>query len=247
MFFKNLRDELDSFMGRDPAAKSRLEVALLYPGFHAVLMYRPAHALWIRGWRLSARWLSQLARWLTGIEIHPGATIGRRLFIDHGMGTVIGETAEIGDDVTLYQGVTLGGTSPSVDSASQVNRKRHPTLKSGAIVGAGAKVLGPITIGEGGRVGANAVVVKDVKGGCAVVGIPARVVISKDCGNEFLAYGTPTQDLPDPVARAVAELRDQVAAANARIAELEKHLADPAATARPEGAAVTPLRRHAEG
>ncbi len=247
MFFKNLRDELDSFMGRDPAAKSRLEVALLYPGFHAVMMYRPAHALWIRGWCLPARWLSQLARWLTGIEIHPGATIGKRLFIDHGMGTVIGETAEIGDDVTLYQGVTLGGTSPSVDSASQVNRKRHPTLKSGAIVGAGAKVLGPITVGEGGRVGANAVVVKDVKGGCAVVGIPARVVISKDCGNEFLAYGTPTQDLPDPVARAVAELRDQVAAANARIADLEKRLADTAAPARPEGAAVTPLRRHAEG
>ena len=247
MFFKNLRDELDSFMGRDPAAKSRLEVALLYPGFHAVMFYRPAHALWVRGWRLPARWISQMARWLTGIEIHPGATIGRRLFIDHGMGTVIGETAELGDDVTLYQGVTLGGTSPSVDSASQINRKRHPTLKNGAIIGAGAKVLGPITVGEGGRVGANAVVVKDVKGGCAVVGIPARVVISKDCGNEFLAYGTPTQDLPDPVARAVAELRDQVAAANARIAELEKQLAEPSTSARTESSEVTPLRQHAKG
>lgn len=247
MFFKNLRDELDSFMARDPAAKSRLEVALLYPGFHAVMMYRPAHALWIRGWHLPARWLSQVARFLTGIEIHPGATIGRRLFIDHGMGLVVGETAEIGDDVVLYQGVTLGGIAPSIDSASQVNRKRHPTIGNGAIIGAGAQVLGAITVGEGGRVGANAVVVKDVKGGCAVVGIPARVVISKDCGNEFLAYGTPTQDLPDPVARAVAELRDQVAAANARIAELEKQRAEPATSTRAEGAEVTPLRRHAEG
>jgi serine O-acetyltransferase len=247
MFFKNLREELDSFMARDPAAKSRLEIALLYPGFHAVLIYRVAHALWRRGWRLPARWLSQVARFLTGIEIHPGATIGRRLFIDHGMGVVVGETAEIGDDVMLYQGVTLGGIAPSIDSASQVNRKRHPTIRDRAIIGAGAQVLGAITVGEGARVGANAVVVKDVKGGCAVVGIPARVVISKDCGNEFLAYGTPTQDLPDPVARAVAELRDQVAAANARIAELERQLAEPATSARPEGAPVTPLRRHAEG
>jgi serine O-acetyltransferase len=247
MFFKNLRDELDSFMARDPAAKSRLEIALLYPGFHAVLMYRMSHALWRHGWRLPGRWLSQVARFLTGIEIHPGATIGRRLFIDHGMGLVIGETAEIGDDVVLYQGVTLGGIAPSINSAAQVNTKRHPTVKSGAIIGAGAQVLGPITIGEGGRVGANAVVVKDVKGGCAVVGIPARVVISKDCGNEFLAYGTPTQDLPDPVARAVAELRDQVAAANARIAELERQRAEPATSTRAEGAEVTPLRRHAEG
>jgi serine O-acetyltransferase len=247
MFFKNLREELDSFMARDPAAKSRLEIALLYPGFHAVLMYRVANALWRHGWRLPGRWVSQVARFLTGIEIHPGATIGRRLFIDHGMGLVIGETAEIGDDVVLYQGVTLGGIAPSINSAAQVNTKRHPTVKSGAIIGAGAQVLGPITIGEGGRVGANAVVVKDVKGGCAVVGIPARVVISKDCGNEFLAYGTPTQDLPDPVARAVAELRDQVAAANARIADLEKQIADPATSQRSEGADVTPLRRHAEG
>lgn len=247
MFFKNLREELDSFMARDPAAKSRLEIALLYPGFHAVLMYRLANLLWRHGWRLPGRWLSQVARFLTGIEIHPGATIGRRLFIDHGMGLVIGETAEIGDDVVLYQGVTLGGIAPSINSAAQVNTKRHPTVKSGAIIGAGAQVLGPITIGEGGRVGANAVVVKDVKGGCAVVGIPARVVISKDCGNEFLAYGTPTQDLPDPVARAVAELRDQVAAANARIAELERQRAEPATSTRAEGAEVTPLRRHAEG
>jgi serine O-acetyltransferase len=208
-----------------------------------------ASALWRRGFRLLPRWLSQLARWLTGIEIHPGATIGRRLFIDHGMGVVIGETAEIGDDVTLYHGVTLGGTAPSVDSASQVNRKRHPTIGNGAIIGAGAQILGPISVGEGARVGANAVVVKDVKGGCAVVGIPARVVISKDCGQEFLAYGTPTQDLPDPVARAVAELRDQVASTNARIADLERQLDDRSAAASDKGAGaeVTPLRRHAEG
>jgi len=253
MFFKNLREELDAMMGRDPAARSRLEVALLYPGFHAVVFYRAAHALWRNGWRMPARWLSQLARWLTGIEIHPGATIGRRLFIDHGMGVVIGETAEIDDDVTLYHGVTLGGIAPSIDSASQINQKRHPTILRGAIIGAGAQVLGPITVGEDARVGANAVVIKDVKGGCAVVGIPARVVISKNCGQEFLAYGTPTQDLPDPVARAVAELRDQVASANARIADLERQVAESATLrAAPDGTAgpaevVTPLRRHAEG
>jgi serine O-acetyltransferase len=248
MFFKNLREELDSMMGRDPAARSRLEVALLYPGFHALVIYRAANALWRMEWRLPARWLSQVGRWLTGIEIHPGATIGRRLFIDHGMGVVIGETAEIGDDVMLYQGVTLGGISPSIDSASQVNRKRHPTIGNGAIIGSGAQVLGPITVGEGARVGANAVVIKAVQGGCAVVGVPARVVISKDCGPEFLAYGTPTGDLPDPVARAIAELREQVAAANERIAELERQAAQrEAATVGEPITDVTPLRRQAEG
>jgi serine O-acetyltransferase len=246
MFFKNLREELDSMIGRDPAARSRLEVALLYPGFHAVVIYRASHALWRLGWRLPARWLSQVARFLTGIEIHPGAIIGRRLFIDHGMGLVIGETAEIGDDVMLYQGVTLGGIAPSIDSASQINRKRHPTIGNRAIIGAGAQVLGPITVGENARVGANAVVIKDVKGGCAVVGVPAKVVISKDCGPEFLAYGTPTGDLPDPVARAIAELREQVTAANERIAELERNAA--AREVGNEAAAdLAPLRRHAEG
>src|SRR5574338_114437 len=150
MNFKHFAEEIDAIMARDPAARSRLEVALTYPGFHAVLAHRLAHALWRRGWRVLGRVISQAARWFTGIEIHPGATIGRRLFIDHGMGVVIGETAELGDDVTLYHGVTLGGTSWN-------KGKRHPTLGKSVVVGAGAKVLGPITIGDGARVGSNAV------------------------------------------------------------------------------------------
>src|SRR5512139_509981 len=140
MLFKDIRDDIDGMIARDPAARSRLEVALTYPGFHALLGHKLSHALYKAGWRVLARVVSQTARWFTGIEIHPGATIGRRLFIDHGMGTVIGETAEIGDDVTMYQDITLGGTSPSVNSAAQVNKKRHPTLSDRVIVGAGAQV-----------------------------------------------------------------------------------------------------------
>ncbi len=151
MAFKNLRDEIDTVLRHDPAARSTLEVVLCYPGFHALLFYRLAHWLWERSWLVLGRFVSHLGRFATGIEIHPGARIGRRLFIDHGMGVVIGETAEIGDDVTLYQGVTLGGTS--------LHRgKRHPTLEDGVIVGAGAKVLGAFTVGKGARIGANAVV-----------------------------------------------------------------------------------------
>jgi serine O-acetyltransferase len=165
--------------------------------------------------------MSHLGRVLTGIDIHPGAIIGRRLFIDHGMGLVVGETAEIGDDVTLYQGVTLGGVAPSVNSAAQVNRKRHPTLRGGAIVGAGAQVLGPITVGEGARVGANAVVVADVPAGVSVVGIPARAIAPKAQTQEFRAYGTPTGDMPDPITRSIEGLLDQVSALKARIEQLE--------------------------
>ena len=171
MNFKHFAEDIDSIMARDPAARSRLEVALTYPGFHAVLAHRVSHALYKRDWRLLARIVSQTARWFTGIEIHPGATIGRRLFIDHGMGTVIGETAEIGDDVTMYQDITLGGTAPSVNSAAQVNKKRHPTLNDRVIVGAGAQILGAITVGAGAKIGANAVVVSDVPAGALMVGI----------------------------------------------------------------------------
>src|SRR5499427_5642386 len=177
MNFKHFAEDIDSIIARDPAARSRLEVALTYPGFHAILAHRLSHALYLRGWRVLARAVSQAARWVTGIEIHPGATIGRRLFIDHGMGVVIGETAEVGDDVTLYHGVTLGGVAPSLNSAAQIDRKRHPTIGNGAIIGSGAQVLGPITVGVGARVGANAVVVQDVPAGVAVVGIPAKVVL----------------------------------------------------------------------
>ena len=153
--FKIIREEIDAMMARDPAARSRLEVVLCYPGFQALMLYRLSSALWRRDWRLLGRWISQVSRTLTGIEIHPGAVIGRRLFIDHGMGVVIGETAEIGDDCTLFQGVTLGGTG-------EASGKRHPTLEEGVVIGAGASVLGNIRIGKYTRIGAGSVVVYDV-------------------------------------------------------------------------------------
>src|ERR1700733_4612471 len=165
MAFKNLRDEIDTVLKHDPAARSALEIVLCYPGFHAKLCYRLAHWLWQRGWLVLGRFISHLGRMATGIEIHPGATIGQRLFVDHGMGVVIGETAEIGDDVTLYQGVTLGGTSLQ-------RGKRHPTLEDGVIVGAGAKVLGGFTVGRGARIGANAVGLSAVEAGAAGGGLP---------------------------------------------------------------------------
>lgn len=222
MVFKSIRQQLDSVIARDPAARSRFEVLLTYPGVHALFFHRPAHWLYKHRRRLLARFVSQLGRWATGIEIHPGATIGRRLFIDHGMGVVIGETAEIGDDVTLYHGVTLGGVAPSLNSAAQVDRKRHPTIGNGVIVGSGAQVLGPITVGAGARVGANAVVVQDVPAGVVVVGIPAKAVQPREKTSEFLAYGTPRGDLPDPVARALDAMAEHVAALQARIGALEK-------------------------
>lgn len=221
---KNLRDDIDAMITRDPAARNRLEVAFLYPGFQALVFHRLANACWRRGWHLLGRWISQLARWLTGIEIHPAAKIGRRFFIDHGMGVVVGETSEIGDDVTLYHGVTLGGVAPSVDSDSQRDQKRHPTLENGVIVGSGAQVLGPITVGCGARIGANAVVTKDVPSCVTVVGIPARAVqASKESPEKqrFVAYGTPTGDIPDPVARALDGLLDEVQSLRARLNDLE--------------------------
>src|SRR5438105_6862597 len=154
MPFNNLRDEIDATLARDPAARSRLEVVLCYPGFQALLYYRLAHSLWRRRWYLAGRFISHIGRILTGIEIHPGAQIGRRLFIDHGMGVVIGETAEIGDDCTLYHGVTLGGTRPSREQGGQ---KRHPTIGNDVIVGSGAQVLGPFRVGDGARIGAASV------------------------------------------------------------------------------------------
>ena len=227
---KNLREDIDASIARDPAARSALEVVLLYPGFQAVLAHRMAHACWIRGWCLLGRWLSQLARWLTGIEIHPGAKIGRRFFIDHGMGVVIGETSEIGDDVTLYHGVTLGGVAPSVDSDSQRDQKRHPTLDDNVIVGSGAQVLGPITVGQCARVGANAVVTKNVPVRTTVVGIPAKAVepgrkLEQAEPPRFVAYGTPTDESSDPVSRSIDGLLDEVRRLRARVGELESHAA----------------------
>ncbi len=223
--FKSLRAEIDATMQRDPAARSRLEVVLCYPGFQAIMLYRVANACWRQRWYLLGRWISAIARLLTGIEIHPGATIGQRFFIDHGMGVVIGETAEIGDDVTLYQGVTLGGTSPSVDSDSQRNMKRHPTLLDGVIVGSGAQILGPFTVGRCARIGANAVVTKEVPEGATIVGIPGRAIqTSREAEPSkapFVAYGTPTGNIPDPVARALDGLLDEVQSLRARVNELE--------------------------
>jgi serine O-acetyltransferase len=167
-----VREDVAAAKFRDPAARGGVEIALLYPGLHAVWTYRVAHGLWVRGFRFPARAISQIARWLTGIEIHPGATIGRRFFIDHGMGVVIGETAEVGDDVMLYHGVTLGGRQ-------REGGKRHPTLRDGVAVGAGAKILGPITIGAHSLVGANAVVTRDAAAESVLVGVPARARVRR--------------------------------------------------------------------
>src|SRR5207245_9677097 len=221
MLFKNLREQIDATLARDPAARSRLEVVLCYPGFHALLYHRFAHWLWQRGWLLAGRFVSHLGRVLTGIEIHPGARIGKRVFIDHGMGVVIGETAEVGDDVTLYQGVTLGGTSLTRGA------KRHPTIGNGVIVSSGAQVLGPFRVGDGARIGAQAVVLSEVQDGATMVGIPARPVGRRsDPTTEpaFQPYAV-CGDIPDPIARALNGLLDEVTSLKARLAGLEKETA----------------------
>lgn len=216
MVFKSLREDIASIRSRDPAAHSIIEVILCYPGLHALLIHRLAHWCWAVGLKLLGRVLSHVGKVFTGIEIHPGATIGRRLFIDHGTGVVIGETAIIGDDVTLYHGVTLGGTSLH-------KGKRHPTLEDGVIVGSGAQVLGPIVVGKGARIGANAVVLTEVPPGVTMVGIPARAVLRKPKEGEptFCAYGLEDDNLPDPVARAIDNLRAQVNTLVERVQELE--------------------------
>ena len=211
--FTRLREDIRSVFERDPAARSTWEVLTVYPGLHAVWLHRVSHRFWRWRWRWFARALSHLGRWLTGIEIHPGATIGRRFFIDHGLGVVIGETAQIGDDCTLYHGVTLGGTTWKKE-------KRHPTLGNNVVVGAGAKILGPITVGDNARVGSNSVVVKDVPPGATAIGIPGRIInpvvdeksrrrtaIAKKMG--FDAYGQHGQ-MPDPVAHAIDCMLDHL-------------------------------------
>ncbi|MBF0162350.1 MAG: serine O-acetyltransferase [Magnetococcales bacterium] len=220
--FRRLKNDLRAVFHRDPAARTVLEVLLCYPGIHALQGYRLSHWLWGHRFRLTARLVSQVARFLSGIEIHPAAQIGEGFFIDHGMGVVIGETAEIGNNVTIYHGVTLGGTSWN-------KGKRHPTLGDNVIVGAGAKILGPITIGSGARVGSNAVVVKDVPPDSTVVGVPGRMVVSHDLPDPhhpalFPFYGQ-SGDMPDPVARAVSCLLDQMRHMDRRIQELESALA----------------------
>jgi serine O-acetyltransferase len=216
LMFSRINAEINSVFKRDPAAKTRLEVILCYPGFHALLIYRLSHWLWKKEWRLLARWFSNLGRWLTGIEIHPGATIGRNFFIDHGMGVVIGETASIGDDVTIYHGVTLGGVS-------LVEGNRHPQVGNNVIIGSGAQLLGPIIVGDNARIGSNAVVVKDVPENATMVGVPARNV-SKSVGEsdeKFTAYGVDAAHLPDVVMKNFDEMDKIIRELTARIAELE--------------------------
>lgn len=212
--FERIKEDIASVYSRDPAARTNMEILFNYPGLHAIWYQRIAHKLWVKNWKWLARFVSTIARWLTGVEIHPGATIGRRFFIDHGMGVVIGETAEIGDDVTVYHGVTLGGTSWNAG-------KRHPTLSDGVVVGAGAKILGPILVGKNARVGSNSVVVKEVPADATVVGIPGRIVMasSSDAEKEkrsriakkygFDAYAVAT-DNPDPVANAIGRMLDHI-------------------------------------
>lgn len=207
--FSTLKEDIKTVFERDPAARSVLEVLTCYPGFHAVIIHRFTHRLWRWKLKLVARLISHLGRFLTGIEIHPGAKIGRRFFIDHGMGVVIGETAEIGDDVTIYHGVTLGGTSWKKE-------KRHPTIGNNVVIGAGAKILGPFTIGENSMIGAGSVVVKPIPSHSTVVGVPGRVVY-RDLGEGRMEH----HKLPDPEARAIACLFDQVKELEEKIKVLE--------------------------
>lgn len=225
--FNTIGADIQVVFERDPAVRSKAEVILCYPGFHAVMFYRLAHALWVRNLKLLGRFVSHLGRFLTGIEIHPGARIGRGFFVDHGMGVVVGETSIIGDNVTLYHDVTLGGIAPAVDSQSQANEKRHPTLEDGAIVGSGAQVLGPITIGVNARIGANSVVLKDVAPGTTVVGIPARpagAAAKRETPRRFDPYGTPVDDDADPIVRRIDALLDKVQSLSLRVTELEDEL-----------------------
>jgi serine O-acetyltransferase len=229
--FSQIREDIVAIQAKDPAARSTLDVVFSYPGFHAVRFHRIANSLWRKGFKRLARWVSHCSRFFTGIEIHPGAFIGRRVFIDHGMGIVIGETAEVHDDCTIYQGVTLGGTS------LEKGAKRHPTLEKGVIISAGAKVLGSFTVGEGARVGSNSVVLKAVPAGATAVGIPARIITAESKEKResaaqkmgFSAYGV-SADLDDPLVQAIHKLLDHSAAQDARLnaicAALEKQGVD---------------------
>ncbi|MCI6530575.1 MAG: serine O-acetyltransferase [Mesosutterella sp.] len=221
--FERIREDIRTINERDPAARGTLDVLLSYPGFHAVQFWRLSHWCWIQGWWTLARWISHVARFLTGIEIHPGAKIGRRVFIDHGMGTVIGETAEVGDDCTIYQGVTLGGTSLGR------GEKRHPTLESGVIVGAGAKVLGGWTVGRNARIGSNAVCLKPVPEGATIVGVPGHRAKKKEETMQapkkvFEAYGV-VLGAEDPVARAFAQVKRELDQQRDLINTMEREIA----------------------
>lgn len=216
--FEAIRRDIDAAMARDPAARGRVEVLLCYPGVHALGFHRFAHRLWRAGWPVTARFVSHVSRFLTGIEIHPAARLGPGVFIDHGMGVVIGETAEVGENVTLYQGVTLGGTSLK-------REKRHPTLERNVVVGTGAAVMGAITVGEGTRIGAGSVVVKDVPPNSVVVGVPGKV-ISRDGKRVHETVDLEHADLPDPLARAVEQVLDRIHTLELEVESLRKAVGD---------------------
>jgi serine O-acetyltransferase len=211
-----LRRDIQAVRERDPAARSTLEVLLCYPGVHALAFHRVAHAIWRRGWPVPARFLSHIARFLTGIEIHPAAKLGPGLFIDHGMGVVIGETAEVGENVTLLQGVTLGGTSLR-------REKRHPTLGNNVVVGAGAKIIGAFKIGDGSRIGAGSVVVREVPTNSVVVGVPGRVTY-RDGQRVAGGIDLDQTDLPDPVSKAIEQLVERIRALEAELETVRKRL-----------------------
>ena len=214
--FAKLRRDIQAVRDRDPAARSTLEVLLCYPGVHALACHRFAHAIWRRGWKIPARFLSHIARFFTGIEIHPAAKLGPGLFIDHGMGVVIGETAEVGENVTLLQGVTLGGTSLK-------REKRHPTLGNNVVVGAGAKIIGAFKIGDGSRIGAGSVVVREVPTNAVVVGVPGRVTY-RDGQRVAGDIDLDQTDLPDPVAKAIEQLVDRIRALEGELETVRKRL-----------------------
>jgi serine O-acetyltransferase len=251
--FDHVREDISAVFARDPAARTRFEVLTLYPGLHALMMHRLAHRLWRANLKWLGRFVSHMARWFTGIEIHPGATIGRRFFIDHGMGVVIGETAEIGDDCTIYHGVTLGGTTWN-------KGKRHPTLGKGVVVGTGAKILGPITIGDNAKIGSNAVVVKSVPAGATAVGIPARITAEEPVNptsgeaaahppvEAFTQYGVSSDE--DPLANTVtglsahtSEIDHKLADLEAGIAELQRRLQETRVQQERRAAEVTQIRQ----
>jgi serine O-acetyltransferase len=214
--FAGLRRDIRAVRERDPAARSTLEVLLCYPGVHALAFHRFGHAMWRRGWKIPARFLSHVSRFFTGIEIHPAAKLGPGLFIDHGMGVVIGETAEVGENVTLLQGVTLGGTSLK-------REKRHPTLGNNVVVGAGAKIIGGFKIGDGSRIGAGSVVVREVPTNSVVVGVPGRVTY-RDGQRVAGDIDLDQTDLPDPVSKAIEQLVDRIRALEAELETVRKKL-----------------------
>jgi serine O-acetyltransferase len=214
--FESIRRDVAAAMARDPAARSRLEVVLCYPGVHALALHRLAHRLWGAGWLVTARFLSHVSRFLTGIEIHPGARIGHGVFIDHGMGVVMGETAEVGDDVTLYQGVTLGGTSLK-------REKRHPTLERNVVVGTGAAIIGAITVGAGTRIGAGSVVVTEVPPDSVVVGVPGKVIY-RDGKRVASLVDLEHADLPDPLTKTIEQMLDRIHALESEVQTLRRAL-----------------------